>query len=139
MMIFWLLAVFILTGFLGRNTNFALCIKDRYEKIKIIRVKKEQIIEQLKSRGYPEIDGTYDYLIKMHIYNLSEDKIEELQKMIENKTRDLEEINCETYVTLWTKELTDLDLKSLIKCAMDDENKLKNKPKKKIKKIKKKN
>jgi hypothetical protein len=36
MMIFWLLAVFILTGFLGRNTNFALCIKDRYEKIKII-------------------------------------------------------------------------------------------------------
>ena len=109
------------------------------EKIKIIRVKKEQIIEQLKSRGYPEIDGTYDYLIKMHIYNLSEDKIEELQKMIENKTRDLEEINGETYVTLWTKELTDLDLKSLIKCDMDDENKLKNKPKKKIIKIKKKN
>jgi len=101
------------------------------EKIQIIRVKKDKIIEQLKSRGYPEIDGSYDYLIKMHIYNLSEDKIEELQQNIDNKNKEYNDISGETNVYIWNKELNDLDLETLTKCTTD--SKTVTKPKTKIK------
>jgi len=101
------------------------------EKIQIIRVKKDKIIEQLKSRGYPEIDGSYDYLIKMHIYNLSEDKIEELQQNIDNKNKEYNDISGETNVSIWNKELNDLDLETLTKCTTD--SKTVTKPKTKIK------
>ena len=78
------------------------------ETIKIIRVKKVDIISQLKERNYPEVEGTYDYLIKMHIYNLSEDKIDELQNQIDDKNAELVTMKKETVKSFWTRELEDL-------------------------------
>ena len=77
--------------------------------IKIIRVKKTEIIEQLKTKEYPEIDGSYDYLIKMHIYNLSEDKIDELQKQIDSKNDELVKMKNQTVETFWNTELDNLN------------------------------
>ena len=75
--------------------------------VKIIKTKKQAIIDQLKTKKYPEINN-WDYLLKMPIYNLSEEKIEELNETINKKQKELEEIKAHTPKTLWTKELNNL-------------------------------
>ena len=53
------------------------------------------IIDQLKEHNYPLNDNSYDYLIKMPIYNLSEDKIEEFKSLLASKN---DELKVECYV-----------------------------------------
>ena len=48
--------------------------------IKISNQSKKDIILQLEKFEYPKIEETYDYLIKMPIYNLTKERIEELKK-----------------------------------------------------------
>jgi DNA topoisomerase-2 len=74
------------------------------EKITIIRVKKVDIIEQLKSKGYPEIEG-YDYLLKMPIYNLTFEKIDEFEKKLANLNEELELIKSKSKQDLWREDI----------------------------------
>ena len=69
---------------------------------------KQNLLEQLKTREYPTVDNNYDYLIKMPIYNLTKERIEELNKDKEDKNEmfsNLEET--ETY-DIWLSELKEL-------------------------------
>ena len=50
------------------------------ETIQIIRVKRANVIKQLEDKKYPKVDDKYDYLLKITIDNLTEEKIEELEK-----------------------------------------------------------
>ena len=45
----------------------------------------------------------------MHIYNLSEDKIDELQKQIDSKNDELVKMKNQTVETFWNTELDTLD------------------------------
>jgi DNA topoisomerase-2 len=76
--------------------------------INIIKTKKEVIIEQLKTKKYPEVLGNWDYLLKMPIYNLSQDKIDELNDQLANKEQELADINAQTPSSLWKNELNKL-------------------------------
>ena len=66
-------------------------------KIKVMNVKKSQIVAQLVSLGYPSLknvsdgeeeseessdDKKYDILLKMPIYSLTTEKIDELKKKL---------------------------------------------------------
>ena len=75
------------------------------EKINIIRVKKVDIIEQLKSKGYPEIESSYDYLLKMPIYNLTFEKIDEFEKKLANLNEQLELIKSKSKQDLWREDI----------------------------------
>ena len=55
------------------------------ERIQIIRQNKAKIEQQLISLEYPKINETYDYLLKMPIYNLTQDKIDEFEKLFQEK------------------------------------------------------
>ena len=46
--------------------------------IKIYRVAKKNIEGQLKKRNYVTCDNSYDYLLRMPIYSLTKEKIDEL-------------------------------------------------------------
>ena len=46
--------------------------------LKIYRVAKKEIEEQLKQRKYVTLDNSYDYLLRMPIYSLTKEKIDEL-------------------------------------------------------------
>ena len=63
-----------------------------WDKIKIIKVKKQDIIKQLQEKGYPEVDN-YDYLLKMPIYNLSLEKIEDFEEKLKKMQEELDMIN----------------------------------------------
>ena len=76
--------------------------------IKIIKTKKDVIIDQLKTKHYPEVNENYDYLLKMPIYNLSQEKIDELNDAVKKKEQELEYIQGHTPKSLWKKELKEL-------------------------------
>jgi len=66
---------------------------------------KQNLLEQLSKREYPQVDDNYDYLIKMPIYNLTTERIDELNKDKDLKTEmfgTLEEI--QSY-DIWLSEL----------------------------------
>ena len=75
------------------------------ETIKIIRVKKAQIYKQLKERGYPLMESKYDYLLKMPIDNLTEEKMIELEKNCDNLKKELSDLKHKTHNDLWIDDL----------------------------------
>ena len=79
------------------------------EKIKISNVKKTEIIEQLEVGEYLKQDDSYDYLLKMPIYNLTKDKIDEFTELLNNKKDELEKLEVQTPKSLWLADLKELE------------------------------
>lgn len=75
------------------------------ETLKIIRVKKALVYQQLKERGYPLVEAKYDYLLKMPIDNLTEEKMTELEKSCDNLRKELGDLKQKTYNNLWMEDL----------------------------------
>ena len=83
------------------------------ENIVIIRKRKAEIEEQLNSREYPLIDDSYDYLLKMPIYTLSLDKIDELNSKVDTLENQHSTLAGKTRETLWTEDINGLNLETL--------------------------
>jgi len=75
------------------------------ETIKVIRVKRANVIKQLEDKDYPKMDDKYDYLLKISIDNLTEEKIEELEKNCGNLKSELDELLGKTHLDLWTEDI----------------------------------
>lgn len=81
------------------------------EKLIIMNNKKQNIITYLEDNGFPFHDNSYDYLIKMPIYNLTYEKKEELIKEWKDKHQMLSDIEKETEKETWSKDLNELEKK----------------------------
>ena len=60
--------------------------------IQISNKSKKDILEQLENKKYPKVEDCYDYLIKMPIYNLTKERIEELNNDRDTKMTDFENL-----------------------------------------------
>ena len=69
---------------------------------------KDYIIALLEEREYPSDEDSYDYLLRLPIYSLTLEKINELNKQCENKKRELQFIKNKTPEELWKIDLEDL-------------------------------
>jgi DNA topoisomerase-2 len=69
---------------------------------------KDYIIALLEERDYPTDEDSYDYLLRLPIYSLTLEKINELNKQCENKKRELQFIKNKTPEELWKIDLEDL-------------------------------
>ena len=78
-------------------------------KIKISNVNKSQIIDQLEERKYPKMEESYDYLLRMPIYNLTKEKIDEFTDDLNNKNDEFEKLKVQTPKSLWLNDLGDLE------------------------------
>ena len=84
-------------------------------KIKIMNVAKKQIVAQLKTLGYPvlgksaedteEGNSDYDILLKMPIYSLTLEKIEELEKKLKTNKNEHTALLGKSETTLWEEDL----------------------------------
>lgn len=83
------------------------------DKIKVIRVRKSDIEAQLTEANYYKKDSSFDYLVSMPIYSLTEEKIEELEKKILEKKQELDTLENTTANGLYQTELDELKLKEL--------------------------
>ena len=74
--------------------------------IQVNKVKKVDIIKQLKAyNNIITIKGSYDYLLQMKIYNLTEEKLTELHNQIKAKKAQLSEIQAKDIKDIWKEEL----------------------------------
>lgn len=81
-------------------------------QIVVSKRKKENIIAQLeKFEKIKKANGSYDYLLAMQIYNLTQEKMEELKKLIEDGKDEYKKTKATTIQDMWLA-----DLKELQKC-----------------------
>lgn len=80
-------------------------------KLKVMNTKKVEIIEYLEKNSFPIHDASYDYLIKMPIYNLTFEKKEELIEESDDKHKVLVNIEEEDESTTWSNDLSELEKK----------------------------
>ena len=80
-----------------------------------LRKKKRQVInELLKSKEYPELSNnldsssdnySYDYLVKMSLDTLTQEKIDELERKLGDKQIEFDELQQKTERRLWVEDL----------------------------------
>ena len=93
------------------------------EVIRIRNVPRAEVVSQLQKLGYPVMtdgdllipleratkqqkdDGNYDYLIRMPIYSLTKEKVEELLQEKEAKNKELTILKAKTDKDLWEADL----------------------------------
>lgn len=81
------------------------------DKIQVFKRTKEDITNQLKlCSAFPfyEVDGGFDYLLRMPIHSFSLDTIEELKKVISVKKEELKFYTETSTKTMWLEDLKEL-------------------------------
>ena len=98
------------------KVKFILMVVEK--KLEINNKKKLEIEEKLEKLKFPKIGkskddtkSSYDYLLTMPIYNLTQEKIEELKKQQEEKEAEYDELNEKSPQDIWTEELDVLEAK----------------------------
>jgi DNA topoisomerase-2 len=77
------------------------------KNIIIEKQKKENIIKRLEELKFPKLseNNSYDYLLNMALYSLTLEKIEELNKKLEEKQEELDNLLGTTERQMWKNEL----------------------------------
>ena len=101
---------------ISNKVKFILMVVEK--KMEINNKKKHEIEEKLELSKFPKLGRTkddtklsYDYLLTMPIYNLTQEKIEELKKQKEEKEAEFNELNKKSPQDIWTEELDVLETK----------------------------
>lgn len=90
----------------------------------IYRQKKVDIINRLVELKFPKFatsdnnETTYDYITDMPLFNLTQDKIDELNEKLKNKEEELARIQSTTEIEQWTYELNELENKYIEWCEI---------------------
>ena len=81
------------------------------EQILVNKKKKADIIAQLEPFDkIIEVDGSYDYLLRMPIYSITEGKMQEFLDQIEIKRKEIVKIRDESIQETWFAELNSLGI-----------------------------
>ena len=81
------------------------------EKIKVNKVKKEDLIATLEKMKFNKVDGSFQYLIGMPIYSLTLEKYEELLRQVTDKESELELMKKSDITEMYKKDLKELEKK----------------------------
>jgi DNA topoisomerase-2 len=73
--------------------------------IVISKQTKEKILFQLVDKDYPEINESYDYLLKLPLYTLTKEEIDKLLKEKDNLIKQHEDISALSAKVMWLNEL----------------------------------
>lgn len=85
-------------------------VSEYIEKIIDINKKsKEFITNLLVQRKYPNQEGSYDYLLNLPVYAFTLERIESLNKQVQNKQAELDYIKSKTDKELWKVDLEELN------------------------------
>ena len=75
------------------------------ESIIIQKRSKDNIIQQLVDRNYSMINESFDYLLKLPIYILSQEEIDKLMKEKDDLNEEYQELEKKTIEEMWLDEL----------------------------------
>jgi DNA gyrase/topoisomerase IV subunit B len=98
------------------KVKFILMVVEK--KLEINNKKKQEIEEKLEILKFRKLGRTkddtklsYDYLLSMPIYNLTQEKIEELKHQHDEKETEYNELNEKTPQDIWLGELGELEVR----------------------------
>ncbi len=97
------------------KVKFILMVVEK--KLEINNKKKQEIEDKLEKLKFPQLGKnkddkqSYDYLLSMPLYNLTQEKIEELKQQQDEKETEYKELNEKTIQEIWLKELDELEVK----------------------------
>jgi DNA topoisomerase-2 len=90
-------------------TNRSRFIKSIIEnKLKVNKVPRAEIEQQLDKLKFDKIDGSYSYLLSMAIYNLTLEKYNELLKEVADKEKELEALLATKTIDMYLEDLNEL-------------------------------
>ena len=76
------------------------------EELVVFKKKKDVIISELKYMKFDKIDNSYDYLLKMSIYSLTEEDMNKLQKEFDKIKKEVEVVKNTSIQEMWEHDLT---------------------------------
>lgn len=76
--------------------------------ISVGKITKNELIEDLKTRNFMPVDGSYDYLLNTPVWNLTKDRIEKLTSEKNEQQTENSALQNSKDVDLWKRELQDL-------------------------------
>jgi len=88
------------------------------KKIKVFGRKKDEVIARIEKLKFPKLataypssdkDKSYDYIIKLYHFDFTREKIDELDKLIKNKEKQLKTLLLTSEKDMWLKELDELE------------------------------
>jgi DNA topoisomerase-2 len=74
-------------------------------ELKVSSMKKHELEKYLNDNNYLQVNDTHDYLMRIPIYNLTVDKVEELEAEFKKAEDALNELKGKTEATMWLEEL----------------------------------
>jgi DNA topoisomerase-2 len=117
------------------KVKFILMIIEK--KLEVNNKKKAEIEEKLVQHKFPKIDGSYNYLLSMPIYNLTQEKIEELKKQEKEKQTEFDTLVGMKPQELWINDLDVFESAYDSWMEVKEEKESNSVSQKKVKKIKK--
>jgi DNA topoisomerase-2 len=76
------------------------------DRIKVFRIPKSGIADQLKTLGYPTKSDNYDYLLNMPIYTFTKEKLEKLESELHEIRMELEVHLKKKPTDLWMEDIS---------------------------------
>jgi len=90
------------------TNKFKFIINVINKKIRIMNKPETEIIQSITDAGIKMEDGSYEYLMRIQLRTMTEEKVNELKKQIEQLKITFEQINKTTPYELWERDLSDL-------------------------------
>ena len=94
---------------LGNRGRFIKLIMDG--KILVNGKPKDEIIKQIQINSIDEIDGDYDYLLRMPIYSLTREMFEKLKEDFKSKKEEIEKLKIVLPKDMYLEDLSELKRK----------------------------
>jgi DNA topoisomerase-2 len=100
--------------FLGNKERFIQEVID--EELIIMNEKEQDIIKELKLRGYDEDpkknndEGGYDYLLRLQLRTFTKDKVKQLKSDIASLKKKLKQVTSTTEKNMWLNDLTEFQI-----------------------------
>ncbi len=79
------------------------------EMIHVHKMKKADLETYLDENDYMKHDETYDYIVKIPVYNLTTDKVEDLEADITKTQNEITELMARSPQEIWNTELDEFD------------------------------
>lgn len=77
-------------------------------EVVVHKIHREQLIEYLETSDYTKCNDSFDYILRIPIYNFTIDKVKELENEYEKRCNELETLLGKGIKSMWNDELDDL-------------------------------
>lgn len=88
------------------------------EQVHVHKLRKQELECYLKENDYIMHNDSYDYILKIPVYNLTIDKVEDLEKEYSKKCAELDVLINTDIKDMWCSELDAIDIQNYIDVAV---------------------